>query len=239
MVLTPLVLVAAGLYHPQFPVAKDDPDIPVRAFRIEQTPVTNAQFLAFVAANPKWLRGAVNPLFADTQYLSRWTAPLSPAPGVDLDAPVTHVSWFAAKAYCAAEGRRLPTIAEWERAAAASETRPDASKDPAFVAQILDWYSAPTPARLPPVAEGEPNYWGVYDMHGLVWEWTLDFNSDLVAGDGRDQDDPDKLQFCGTGALGARDSADYASFMRVAMRTSLKADYTTANLGFRCVAPSE
>jgi formylglycine-generating enzyme required for sulfatase activity len=52
-------------------------------------------------------------------------------------APVTNVSWFAAKAYASWKGKRLPTVAEWEYAAAASVDKPDGASDPEFLALIV------------------------------------------------------------------------------------------------------
>jgi formylglycine-generating enzyme required for sulfatase activity len=86
------------------------------------------------------------------------------------------------------------------------------------------------------VGTNQANYWGVQDLHGLVWEWVLDFNSSMLATDPRRAGDRDRLAFCGGGAIGATDQADYPSFMRVAFRSSLRAEYTTHNLGFRCAA---
>lgn len=231
--------VGPGIYRPQFPVSPAEAEVPVPAFHLDVTPGTNREFLSFVLEHPEWRRDRVPRLFADIQYLSSWASPTSLGSGpdaVDPDAPVTQVSWFAAKSYCESRSGTLPTINQWELAAAASETLADATQDAAFIQTILSWYARPNPRRLPPVGRGTPNLWGIQDLHGLAWEWTLDFNSDLVATDARNQDDPDRLAFCGTGALGASDSGNYASFMRVAMRTSLKASYTTNNLGFRCAS---
>lgn len=71
-------------------------------------------------------------------------------------------------------------------------------------------------------------------MHGLVWEWTLDFNSALVSGESRADAALERSLYCGAGASGAADFADYAAFMRFAHRASLEARYTSAGLGFRC-----
>jgi len=81
--------------------------------------------------------------------------------------------------------------------------------------------------------------YGVRDIHGLVWEWVDDFNSLLVAGDSRDQNDADRLKFCGAGALNLRDKENYAVLMRVALLSSLKAADTTLNMGFRCARSGE
>ncbi len=72
------------------------------------------------------------------------------------------------------------------------------------------------------------------DLHGLVWEWTSDFNSALVTGDARGDTGLERQLFCGAGSLGASDRANYAAFMRFGFRSSLRAGYTVHNLGFRC-----
>lgn len=233
--LRALATVGPAEYRPLFAPEEDAAPVAVPRFRMDRTPVTNAQFAAFVADHPEWRRDGVRRPFADEGYLGDWGGPDAPGDAVDPHAPVTRVSWFAAKAYCKARGATLPTVAQWEVAAAASETRPDGAADPAFVDRILAWYARPNPARLPAVGRSAPNHWGVSDLHGLVWEWTLDFNTDLISMDARSAGDGEKLKYCGSGALDARDVSDYASFMRVSMRASLEADYTTRNLGFRCV----
>ena len=71
-------------------------------------------------------------------------------------------------------------------------------------------------------------------MHGVVWEWVEDFGAMMVSGDNREQGDPDLMKFCGAGAMTMEQKENYAVLMRIAMLSSLKASYTTANLGFRC-----
>lgn len=230
---TPRATVGPGLYRPLYPTSEAEAEIRVPAFQLDVLPVTNAQFLSFVLADPAWRRDSIPSLYADEGYLSHWATPTTLGPSVEASAPVTRVSWFAARAYCAARGARLPDEAEWELAAAASETSPDGLRDPVFLAKILDWYSTPSGA-LGPVGQGEPNYWGVHDLHGSVWEWIEDYNSALIAVDNRQDGGADKMQFCGAGALSAKDKQDYAAFMRVAFRSSLEARFTARNLGFRC-----
>ncbi len=227
--------VGPGVYRPLYPASPAEVAISVPAFFLDKKPVTNAQFLAFVSSKPEWRRDRVKRLFADEGYLAHWATVDSLGETARPGGPVTHVSWFSAKAYCTAKGSRLPTEREWELAALASESKADGSEDPAWLARILAFYSEPvTPRPLRDVDAGKPNFWGVYDLHGLVWEWIHDYGASLVSSDSREKGDSDKNRFCGASGVDARDPSDYASFMRIAFRSSLEAPYTTARLGFRC-----
>lgn len=230
------VRVDGGVYRPLYPPDPKAPETAVAAFRLDARPVTRGQFASFVAAHPQWRRDRVAALFADPGYLAAWTSPETPDGRPEQ--PVVGVSWFAARAYCEARGQRLPTTDEWEYAARASATAFDASGDPERNAAILAWYGRPSTADLPDVGASPPDVRGVHDLHGLVWEWVEDFNNTLV-GDGREGGDDERFRFCGTGALSATDVDDYASFMRIAFRSSLQARYTTGNLGFRCARDEE
>jgi formylglycine-generating enzyme required for sulfatase activity len=211
--------------------------VTIAPYRLRATPVTRAQFRAFVQAHPEWRRDRVPAVFADARYLSDWSSPDdADAPPAADDRPVTNVSWFAAQAFCESEGARLPTWLEWENAAAADETRRDARADPAWRRRILGWYERPALDALPAVG-GPANVYGVRDLHGLVWEWVDDFNALFIAGDSRTQGDPDLLKFCGAGAISIVDRDSYAVLMRVALLSSLNASDTTGALGFRCARP--
>jgi len=229
-----MALVPAGRYTPLFRSEKEPKEIPVPAFFLDVLPVTNGEFLDFVRANPKWRRSQVKRLFADEEYLKSWTSDLEIGTNVTANAPVTHVSWFAAKAYCTWRGKRLPTTAEWEYAAAASSARPDGENDPEFMRQVRAWYSTPAPPTLPSVGRGRTNCFGLHDLHGLVWEWVSDFNTAMVTGDARGDTGLDRQLFCGAGSEGAKDRSNFPAFMRYGFRSSLKASYTVHNLGFRC-----
>ena len=212
-------------------------EIALAAFLLDRRPVTNGEFLAFVTAHPdglRWRRGTVPRLLAGDGYLARWAGPLSLGPEVEADQPVTHVSWFAAKAYCASQAKRLPTEMEWELAAAAGQRGPDGRAEERFQERLLAAYNRPAPKTLALVGRGPANYWGVHDLHGLVWEWVLDYNSTLVSSDSRGGKGADRLPFCGVGGLAVGAKDDYAGFMRFAFRSALEARYTTATLGFRC-----
>lgn len=211
------------------PVAKP---VPVAEFLLDVHAVTNRNFLNFVRTDPRWRRSSVKRIFADANYLKHWKSDLDIGDEQIELSPVTHVSWFAAKAYCEALGKELPTVAEWELAAAAPPGNGAARN--AYKELLLDWYGKPTPERLPHVGSTFENRHGVCDLHGLVWEWTMDFNSALMMEDARGDGGGDSKLFCGGGAAAATDFSDYAAFMRYAFRSSLRGNYTVANLGFRC-----
>jgi formylglycine-generating enzyme required for sulfatase activity len=127
VLLAAMDTIVGGAYRP--PNAPNDPPVAVAPFRIDRRPVTNAEFRAFVAVQPRWRRGQVPALFADDGYLS--------VAGADA-APVTHVSWFAARAYCKSRGARLPSEAEWELALAASAPD-DPRRDPTWQEWVRDF----------------------------------------------------------------------------------------------------
>ncbi len=229
---TNMVNIKGGSYIPMY--SKGSQKIKVDSFEMDVYLVPNSDFLAFVKTNPEWKKSKVKSIFADSNYLKQWNSDLTF--NKDLaKSPVVNVSWFAAKKYCECQGKRLPETAEWEIAARASETKADAGKDPGFNQWVLNWVTNPNPATLPSVGSTFKNYFGVYDLHGLVWEWTYDFNSALTTGESRGNSSLDNTLFCGGGSFASKDINNYASFMRFAMRSSVKAKFCVANLGFRCV----
>jgi formylglycine-generating enzyme required for sulfatase activity len=235
-----MVHIPAGSYLPLYGPASAAgraarPRVTVAAFAIDEHAVTNADYLEFVRARPEWRRSRVKPIFADGGYLRHWAGDVELGSSAPPASPVVNVSWFAARAYLRWAGKELPTVDQGEYVAAASATRRDASRDPATLEQLRQWYGRPTPPQLPSAGAGPANAYGVSDMHGVIWEWTLDFNSSLVTGESRADGDLDRLLYCGGAAAAAADFEDYAAFMRYAFRSSLEARYTVASLGFRGV----
>ena len=229
-----MVFIPAGTYAPLLRT-KDEPErVPVAAFLLDARAVTNADFLAFVRANPKWQRSRVSPLFADTGYLGAWAGDLDPGPRAPAESPVVRVSWFAVRAYAKWAGKRLPTTAEWERAAAAGYASADGAKEPGFSTSVLATFARPAPEVLPAAGSGRANFFGARDLLGSVWEWVDDFNTAMVTGESRGDTGLERTLFCGAGAADARDLANYPAFMRAGLRSSLRANYAVPNLGFRC-----
>jgi formylglycine-generating enzyme len=225
--------IPGGSFESVLPPAEGIKQVRVAAFNLDRTPVTNADFARFVQAQPEWRRDRVARVFADEQYLRHWQSALEP--GVEiLQQPVTRVSWFAASAYCEARGARLPTWYEWEYVAAASESKADARSDEAWRQRILQWYSTSARGALPEVGSTPANLYGVRDVHGVIWEWVGDHAGMIVSGDNREQGDPDTTRFCGSGAITMEQKENYTTLMRIAMLSSVQANYATAAMGFRC-----
>ena len=217
--------IPGGSYRPLY-LKKDTPLISVKPFQIDKTPVTNAEFAQFVKANPKWQRGNVSARQAESNYLKQWDK--NGPKAADANKPVTNVSWFAAHAYCAAQGKRLPTNDEWEFVGLASELQANGSNEPSYNRTILSWYENGSKG-LKNIQQNKPNFYGVYDMHGLIWEWTSDFNSSQITSGTLKAAD-----FCGSGAVNSSDPSNYAAFLRYGIRTSLQPNFVLHNMGFRC-----
>lgn len=226
-----MVYIPGGEYKPFF--GSNTTLVKVAPFLMDERAVTNEEFLQFVIANPQWQKSNIKRLFADTNYLKTWPTDITLPEKVLKDAPVCNVSWFAAKAFAQSVGKRLPTLDEWEFVAMADADTANARSKPKYSDDIIDLYLQKN-RQFKSVKQSPPNYWGIYNMFDLIWEWTNDFNAVLTTGDSRSGEYNDKNLFCAGGATSATDVMNYAAYMRFALRTSIKADYTIGNLGFRC-----
>lgn len=230
-----MATITNGSYTPLY--GRDSTQVKVNGFLMDVYPVTVAEYVQFLKENPKWRKSQVKGIFADKNYLNTWEDDLHPNSSTNDNEPITSISWFAAKEYCKCQGKRLPTLDEWEYVGMADGKRTDARKNESYNQYILDWYEKPK-EKHPEIGSTFKNYWGVYDMHGLVWEWTQDFNSVLIASESRSGGNNNNL-FCSAAAVGATDLMNYAAFMRYAFRSSVKGNYSVKNLGFRCAKDIE
>lgn len=218
-------LIAAGSFRP-FDLKKEQRAVQVKAFYLDTYPVTSGEFAAFLQKTPAWQRANVPAIKADQGYLKNVDVS-----NLQSRTVMTQVSWFAARAYCRAEGKRLPTLYEWEYAATYKkwDARPEVNN------RILAWFGKPNElTNDTPVGTGLVSPQGIHDLHGLIWEWVDDFNSSSVTGDSRADTDTESNLFCGASSLSGSDLRNYATYMRYGMRASLKGNYTGHNLGFRC-----
>ncbi len=225
------VVIKGGTYRPFYRprLSESDKRIVVKSFELDAHPVTNQDYLEFVKKNTQFTRSQIGRVFAEDTYLKHWQTDHTLKNEKELKQPVTHVSWFAATAYCQWLGKDLPTTDQWEYALDDVGRSAKATK-----AAILKWYSVPNNQELGQIGQHKANGYGVHDLVGLVWEWTQDFNNSATSAELRSDGTKDENLFCASGSLNAVDSSDYVKFMRFSFRGSLQAAFTTANLGFRC-----
>ena len=148
------------------------------SFYIDVNEVTNGEFKEFVLANPEWQKDRIDAQFADANYLNDWNGNNHPLG--ERDHPIRYVSWYAAMAYAVWVDKRLPTEAEWEKAA-----RGGLDKKQYPWGNGINLNRANYGKRLgetTPVGDYPPNDYGVHDIAGNVWEWCLDgYEADFYA----------------------------------------------------------
>ena len=167
--------------HPAHPVA-----IP-RPFHMGRTPVTVDEFRSFVQATGYRTEaeqggGASVPLgggLMNQQPDASWRNPYFKQSGKD---PVVCLSWNDAKAFVAwlnssepTHLYRLPTEAEWEYACRAGSSTAFSYGDDPEQMFLHGWCDPIAAGQTHPVAEKRPNAWGLFDMHGNVWQWCEDW----------------------------------------------------------------
>lgn len=191
---------------------KDEkPAHPVRLseFWISRTEITNAQYRGF--------------------------QPDHPGEDGDDQLPAVHVSWAEAKAACASFGGRLPTEAEWEYATrAGSQAAWTFGGDETLLADYA-WYdkNSNSGKKPPPVATRKPNPWGLYDMHGNVWEWVGDWYAPYEKGPQIDPTGPKRGKHLVV--LRGGSFLDPARALRSADRYKIDPEIRNKGIGFRCV----
>ncbi len=129
---------------------------------------------------------------------------------------------------------RLPTEAEWEYACRAGTTTAYSFGDKVDALKEYGWFKGNAPGEDPPVGKLKPNAWGLYDMHGYVWEWCQDawhpsYEGAPPNGSARDAKDAKER------LLRGGSWADPADSSRSAYRHHAKPDHKSDAIGFRCV----
>ena len=146
--------------------------VKLNSFYLDKYEVTNSEFKRFIDSNPIWAKDKTPSELHNGKYLSDWIGNNIPAGKPDF--PVAFVSWYAAVAFCQAQGKRLPTEAEWEFAARGGhenrafpwgDEMPDKTQ-----ANFAESGFGATVA----VGSYAPNGYGLFDMAGNVWEFLAD-----------------------------------------------------------------
>ena len=140
-----------------------------KPFYIGKTEVTNVQYRKFVDATG--YEGADDTDPAYDLYLRHWRE--KSIMSKENDYPVVWVSWKNAKAFCKWAGLELPSETRWEHACRAGTTTAYSFGDDRKDLDDYAWYGTNKPGTYA-VAQKKPNPWGLYDMHGNVWEWAED-----------------------------------------------------------------
>jgi formylglycine-generating enzyme required for sulfatase activity len=188
-----------------------------KPFRVGKYPVTNAEYERFLKANPNV---KPPPYWTNSQFN-------------DPQQPVVGVSWHDAQAFCQWAGCRLPTEAEWEYACrAGSKGRYCFDGDEAKLEEYA-WYYQNSGNKTHPVGQKKPNAWGLYDVHGNVWEWCQDRYGEYPEVPATDPTGPakgDSRVLRGGSWLNS-----LATSLRCAYRDYRTPDYRYYYIGFRCV----
>ena len=207
----------------------------VDAFYMDVYEVTNAQFKAFVDAKPQWQKDNIPDKYHDGLYLRHWTG--NSYPSGKGNHPVVYVSWYAAMAYAEWAGKRLPTEAEWEKAARGG-----------LQGSTYPWGNTIDPGQAnygyknnigstTSVGSYGANGYGLYDMAGNVLEWCVDVYQanfyavspprNPVSGGLTNQTNPLRV-------LRGGSWVHFAQYLRVANRNRLTPTGTPGGIGFRC-----
>jgi sulfatase modifying factor 1 len=245
--------------------------VTLRSFALEAVAVTNARFAAFVEATgylTEAERFGWSPVFrlllpADAPYPpstgatpwwvrvdgAHWAAPEGPGSSIAdrLDHPVAHVSWEDAKAFAAWCGGRLPTEAEWERAARGGLADPrfpwgdEEPDDSTVMCNIWQGVFPHTNTQVDgylgtsPVDAFAPNTAGLYGMAGNVWEWTGDafrvrsLSRGAKLRNANAAETSEKVMKGGSFLC----HKSYCYRYRIAARSALTAESSASNVGFR------
>ena len=197
----------------------------VDAFYMDKYLVTNAQYKVFVDANPQWRKDLY------------WKG--GSYPDGKGNHPITRVSWYAAMAYARWAGKRLPTEAEWEKAARGG-----------FIGMKYPWGNT-IDANMAnygwnvrdttPVDRYMPNRYGLYDMSGNVGEWCFDaYDETCYASSPRrnpvagGQVGNDFTSVNSNRVLRGGSWLNSAQCLRVAYRNWFSPAFTSSEYGFRC-----
>ncbi|MCJ7520830.1 MAG: formylglycine-generating enzyme family protein, partial [Dehalococcoidia bacterium] len=247
-----MVLIPAGEFMMGSPSGEGSDDehpqhtVYVDAFYMDKYEVTNAQYKKFcdttsyvTEAEKKGSSWARTGSKWKEMQGANWRHPIGPDSDIDavLDHPVVHINWEDATAYAEWAGKRLPTEAEWEKTCRSGTSTKYSFGNSESQLGDYAWYDSNSGNKTHPVGQKKPNSWGLYDMHGNVWEWCSDWY-DLgyyAVSPSRNPSGPTNGQY----RVVRGGSWDYyADCLRSARRFILTPSNSYDSIGFRCAQDS-
>jgi sulfatase modifying factor 1 len=212
------VLIPAGEFLMGSPEGEGEPDehprhkVYLDAFYIDNHEVTVGQYKIFAKATGR-------------QVIVQ---------GTDMH-PMANVSWEDAEAYCKWAGGRLPTEAEWEKAARGGTDTPYSFGDDMNKLDEYAWYESNSGKHAHPIGQKKPNQYGLYDMYGNVCEWVSDWYADSYYQNSPAKN-PKGPSFGSLRSLrGGSAMLSPPICVRAAFRGSSTPDSVNRSCGFRCV----
>ena len=222
---------STDFFHPEYPQHA----VSLPAFYIDRYPVTNAQYAAFVAATghpaPKY--------WTHAPYMG--VEALFPVGGKHGTHPVVGVSYADALAYCEWAGKRLPTEAEWEKAARGglvNQNYPWGNESSRDYANTAGMWGKDKWLWTSPIGSFPPNGYGLSDMAGNVFEWCADW----YAPDYYQHSQEENPQGPKTGQTRVLRGGSWSNNvfgiyqMRCAYRFHARPETRNLTIGFRCAA---
>lgn len=239
-----MVLIPAGEF--QMGSSESDDEKPVHpvyidAFYMDKYEVTNAQYKIFIQANPQWQKGSISSKYHDGDYLKNWNG--NNYPSGKATHPVTFVSWYGAMAYAKWVGKRLPTEAEWEKAARGGLVGKKHQWGDYITSAVANYNK--TVDDTTDVGKYPDNGYSLYDMTGNVSEWCIDMYNKTFYGNS-----PPRNPVAGTNLSSIAENFTKVNtqrvlrggswnsaleYTRVAKRTKADPKLSHETAGFRCV----
>ncbi len=202
-----MVLIPAGEFQMGSNASPDElpHTVHLSAFQIDRYEVTQEKFEKVMADNPSDFSGA--------------------------NRPVERVTWYEARDYCKKFGKRLPTEAEWEKAARGG------TETVFYWGDAMDdshaWYWDNAAKTTHAVGQKKPNGFGLYDTAGNVWEWVADYYGDAYYAASRQQDP--RGPFTGKyRSMRGGSWKDFDNFLRASRRNYDLPAGRFNYIGFRC-----
>lgn len=207
-----------GSRKPWFANERPERKTDLKEFHIDRFEVTNKEYKEFVDAKghnppPDWTGGAYNPAKADH--------------------PVAYVSWYDADEYCAWKGERLPTEAEWEKAARGTDGRkfPWGNEFDIKKVNTMGEFGGTTPVGM--LKDGKSPY-EIYDMAGNIQEWVADWYGQYPGNDFKDEDYGEKFKVVRGGGWGGMGHYTLQVYVRSSFRNVAPPKGMFNDVGFRC-----